>query len=68
MIRMIVTASMNHERMIENVGEFETRGEHRIIGRAVRQHVQRGEISQMAVTPSFSVLLGTGWIKVAAGR
>lgn len=68
LIRVIVTAGMDHDRVIGKIRDLETRCKNRVRRLAGRVDIQWRQITQMTIAPGFAVLVGARRVQVTAGR
>ena len=63
-IGVIVTAFVHHQRTLTNVGQLEPWRQHSMVGIAIGIHIQRRQITQVAVAPRLPVLAAGLGIKM----
>src|SRR5688572_32339805 len=67
MVGVIVTASMHHQAATRHILTGETRREHRVGGRPVGRNIERGQITQMTVSPRQPVVARSLRVVVRSG-
>lgn len=67
-ISVVIAANVNHQRAAFEIRQLQARCQHRLRGKALGIHIQRGQIAQVAVAPRRAVYLGVFRVVVTASR